>query len=185
MPQLLDELRQEHRSIAQVIGCLDRQIRIFGTGGHADFEIIAAALDYFEGFPDKYHHPKEDLLLARLKERDRTSARVVGDLAQAHVELGDNLRTFSAAVRAVLLDAELPREAFMKEARAFIDLQRSHLEMEEAAFLPAAQQALTADDWSELAASVPKVLDPLHRGAEKSKYDSLRQNILMWDAEGC
>jgi hypothetical protein len=57
--------------------------------------------------------------------------------------------------------------------------------MEEAAFLPAAQQALTADDWSELAASVPKVLDPLHRGAEKSKYDSLRQNILMWDAEGC
>jgi hemerythrin-like domain-containing protein len=185
MPELLDDLRQEHMSIAQVLGCLDRQIRIFEAGGHPDFDIIAAALDYFEGFPDKYHHPKEDLLLARLQERDRASARVVGDLAQAHVELGDNLRTFAAAVRAVLLDAELPREDFIKEARAFIDLQRSHLEMEEAGFFPAAQRALTAADWSELAASVPKVLDPLHRGAEKTKYDSLRQNILMWDAEDC
>jgi hypothetical protein len=57
--------------------------------------------------------------------------------------------------------------------------------MEETRFFPAAQRALTAADWSELAASVPKVLDPLHRGTEKTKYDSLLQNIIMWDAEGC
>lgn len=183
MPQLLDDLRQEHKVIAQVLGCLDRQIRIFETGGHPDFGIIAAVLDYFEGFPDQYHHPKEDLLLAQLNERDQTAAGVVGDLAQAHVELGDNLRTFATAVRAVLLDAELPRDAFVGQARAFIDLQRSHLAMEEASFFPAAEQALTADDWNELAATVPRVLDPLHGGADDSKYQSLRGNILAWDAE--
>ncbi|MGO9236549.1 MAG: hemerythrin domain-containing protein [Methylocella sp.] len=183
MPQLLDELRQEHKSIAKVLGCLDRQIRIFETGGHPDFGIIAAVLDYFEGFPDQYHHPKEDLLLARLSERDQTLARVVGDLAQSHVELGDNLRTFATAVRAVLLDAELPRDAFVGRARAFIDSQRGHLAMEEASFFPAAERALTADDWSELGASVPRVLDPLHGGEDESKYESLRRNILAWDAE--
>jgi hemerythrin-like domain-containing protein len=183
MPELLDELRQEHRSIAQVLGCLDRQIRIFETGEHPDFDIIAAVLDYFEGFPDQYHHPKEDLLLARLSQRDPASTLIVGDLARAHLQLGDNLRTFAAAVRAVLLDAELPRATFVSRARSFIDLQRSHLAMEEASFLPAAERALTDDDWSELAASVPRRADPLHGGSAEAKYESLRQNILAWDAE--
>jgi hemerythrin-like domain-containing protein len=183
MPELLDELREEHRSIAQVLGCLDRQIRIFETGGHPDFDIIAAVLDYFEGFPDQYHHPKEDILLALLIKRDEPSAGVVGDLARAHVELGDNLRTFAAAVRAVLLDAELPRAAFVARARSFIDLQRSHLAMEEASFFPAAERALTADDWSELAAYIPIRADPLNGEAAEAKYESLRQNIVAWDAE--
>jgi hemerythrin-like domain-containing protein len=183
MPELLSALRQEHRSIAQVLDCFDRQVRIIETGEHPDFDIIAAVLDFMEGFPDQHHHPKEDLLLARLKERDPTSARIVGDLSQAHVDLGVNLRSFAAAVRAVLLDAELPRAEFAGQAWSFIDLQRSHLAMEEASFFPAAERALTADDWSEVAASVPNCLDPLHGGADGSKYDSLRQNILKWDAE--
>jgi hemerythrin-like domain-containing protein len=183
MPELLDELRREHRSIAQVLACLDRQIRIFETGEHPDFDIIAAVLDYFEGFPDLYHHPKEDILLARLDARDPTSALLVGDLAQAHVQLADNLRSFAASVRAVLLDAELPRAAFVAQARGFIDLQRSHLAMEEASFLPAAERALTAKDWNELAAAVPRREDPLHGADGEAKYETLRRNILAWDAE--
>jgi hemerythrin-like domain-containing protein len=183
MPELLDEIRREHRSIAQVLGCLDRQISIFESGKHPDFDIIAAVLDYFEGFPDQYHHPKEDLLLARLSKRDPIAASVVGHLDKAHVELGENMRIFAAAVRAVLLDAELPRSAFVARARAFIDLQRSHLAMEEASFLPAAERALTAADWRELAASVPRRDDPLHGRSAETKYESLRQNILAWDAE--
>jgi hemerythrin-like domain-containing protein len=99
------------------------------------------------------------------------------------VELGDNLRTFATAVRAVLLDAKLPRDAFVGRARAFIDSQRGHLAMEEASFFPAGERAFTADDWSELGASVPRVLDPLHGGEDESKYESLRRNILAWDAE--
>jgi NAD(P)-dependent dehydrogenase (short-subunit alcohol dehydrogenase family) len=54
---------------------------------HPDFVIIAAVLDYFEGFSDLFRHLKEGLLLARLSERNQTSAHVVGDLAQARVEL--------------------------------------------------------------------------------------------------
>jgi hemerythrin-like domain-containing protein len=183
MPELLDELRREHRSIAQVLACLDRQIRIFETGEHPDFDIIAGVLDYFEGFPDHYHHPKEDILLARLAKRDPTSTLIVGDLAQAHAQLGENMRTFAIAVRAVLLDAELPRAAFVSRARSFIDLQRSHLAMEEASFFPAAERALTADDWRELAASVPRREDPLHGGGGEAKYEALRRSILAWDAE--
>ena len=183
MPELLDELRREHRSIAQVLNCLERQVRIFETGEHPDFDVIAAVLDYFEGFPDRYHHPKEDLLLERLSTRDPMSTRVVGDLAQAHVELGENMRGFATAVRAVLLDAELPRAAFVGRARSFIDLQRRHLAMEEASFFPAAERALTAEDWSDLAASAVRREDPLYGGSSETKYESLRKNILAWDAE--
>ena len=47
--------------------------------------------------------------------------------------VGDNLRTFATAVRAVLLDADRPRDASSAGHGAFFDLQRSHLAMEETA----------------------------------------------------
>jgi hypothetical protein len=99
-------------------------------------------------------------------------------------ELGDNLRAFATAVRAVLLDAELPRDVFVGWARASLACSETTWRWRRrASFLPGCERALTADDWSELAASVPRVLDHLHGGADESKYESLRRNILAWDAE--
>jgi hypothetical protein len=98
-------------------------------------------------------------------------------------ELGDNLRAFATAVRAVLLDAELPRDVFVGWARASLTCSETTWRWRRrASFLPGCERALTADDWSELAASVPRVLDHLHGGADESKYESLRRNILAWDA---
>ena len=183
MSGLLIELRSEHKSIAEVLGCLDHQIKRFENGQQPDFDVLRAALDYFEGFPERCHHPKEDLIFRRLSQRDEASARSIGDLAQAHLELADNLRTFSKAVRGVLGEAELPRDAVVGWARDFIDRQRNHLLMEETSFFPAAERALSEEDWRDLAVAVPRDPEPLRGISAESKYEALRSTILQWDIE--
>jgi len=117
------------------------------------------------------HHPKEDLIYERLCWRDQVSAWVVGDLAQAHARLAEDLRTFGEAVRAVQREAELPRDALVGWARSFIEQQRRHLAMQEASFFPAAERALTEEDWRELEAAIPRGPDPLGSGAAEARYD--------------
>jgi len=183
MREVLDELRSEHKSIASVLNVLERQVRIFETGGRPDYELIEAAVEYFLGFPDRCHHPKEDLVFARLQQRDPDAALKMGDLAAAHVRLADNLRIFAAGLQAVVDEAELPRAAVVRWARSFIELQRQHLEMEEATFFPAAETALTPRDWSELAAELTEAPDPLVHGDSKARFEALRRTILAWQAE--
>ena len=183
MIELLDEMRREHRSLFQVLNCLDRQVRILQAGGHPDLDIITAVLAYFEEFLERHHHPKEDLVFARLEKRDPSSASVLGDLAKGHLELGDSRRAFASAVRAALEDGEFNRSAFIRLAWNFVEMQRSQVSMEEESFFPAAKRALAADDWIELAASFTECLDPLHGGPDEERYDYIRRDIIKWNAD--
>lgn len=183
MPAILDELRQEHRGIAEILGCLERQVHRVEFDERPDYEVIGAALDFFSAFPDRYHHPKEDLIYQRLAQRDQVSAWIVGDLAQAHEELARHLGTFVAAVRAVLGEAELPRDKLVGWARDFIDLQRRHLAMEEASFFPAAERALTAEDWAEVAEAARRRDLLLDADGQRQDHEALRRSVLAWDAQ--
>jgi hemerythrin-like domain-containing protein len=183
MPELLEELRQEHRSMHDVLCCLDRQIGKLAKDEQPDYDVIRAALEYFAGFPDQCHHPKEDLILTRLGERDPVSAWIVGDLQRDHARLAESLKIFAASILAVLLEAELPRDDVTRWARAFIDEQQRHMAMEQANFFPAAARALSAEDWTELAAAAPRGADPLRGQPAEAKYDALRRMIMAWDAE--
>jgi hemerythrin-like domain-containing protein len=181
MVEILDELRREHDSVASVLNILERQVFTFEARGRPDYELIEAAVEYFGGFPDRCHHPKEDLVFAKLRQRDAEAAEKVGDLVAAHARLAETLRTFAAGLRAVVDEAELPRTAFTRWAREFIELQRQHMAMEESSFFPAAAKTLTPRDWGEVAAAMPKAADPLP-GSE-AKFEALRRSILAWQAE--
>ena len=183
MPRLLDDLRRDHAAMADVLCCLDRQTGRLEADAPVDFDVIRAALDYFEGFPAQCHHPKEDLVFARLVERDRLSAWIVGDLQAAHRQQAENLGAFATAIRAVMLEAELPRAQIAGWARNFIALQRRHMAMEQANFFPAAERSLSSADWHALEQIVPGGAESLHGSAAERRYDALRLTILAWDEE--
>jgi hemerythrin-like domain-containing protein len=183
MPSLLSELRQEHRSISEVLSCLDHQVRLFAAGARPDWDVVFAVIDYFEDFPRLCHHPKEDLIFQCLNARDRKAADKLGDLMQAHEELAAHFVKFAAAIREVVGEAELPRDAIIGWARDFIDRQRRHLAMEEASFFPAAEAALTDKDWRELEKMAPRGKDPLQEHEREEKFETLRRHIVAWDTQ--
>lgn len=163
MAQVLDMIRDEHLSMSRILRMLERQIGFFEKGMRLDYELVKEVLDYFLTFCDLCHHPKEDLILAKLQQRAPELARSVGDLDGAHAEISRELHDFSHAVMNVLLDMEVPRDSFARLARAFIDQERKHMAEEESVFLPAAQAGLNAEDWAEIAAKTEKFRDPAPR----------------------
>jgi len=183
MAEVLESLRQEHGNIASLLLTLEAQIDEFEAGRRPDYEVMSAAIDYFETFPDLYHHPKEDLVFARLRACDPASAEAVGDLAREHESLRGRMKRFAGMLRDVLGEAELRRADFVDGARQFIDAQWRHLHMEEERFFPAAERILTPSDWAELKAEMSQAADPLFGGSSGDAFERLRQAILKWQAQ--
>jgi hemerythrin-like domain-containing protein len=177
MPEALDLLRQDHRNMAALLRSLEQQVTEFQSGKRPDYDVIGAILKYFLSFPDAHHHPREDLVFARLRDRDPLTAERIGDLRSAHEDLAARAREFSTGMRAVLEEAEMPREAFIRLARGFIDQQQQHIDMEESVFFPAVEKTLTMTDWAELNALLATMEDAGER------FEQLRKSILQWQAE--
>jgi hemerythrin-like domain-containing protein len=176
MVHVLDMIHQEHLSMSRLLGLLERQVELFERGLIPDYELVREILDYFLTFPDLWHHPKENLILARLRQRAPELARGVGDLDAEHAELSNELHDFAHAVVNVLLDVEMPRDTFAKLARAFIDRERKHMAREETEFLPAARRGLSDADWAEISSRIQAFRDPVSDTAGRVRFVRLRDS---------
>jgi hemerythrin-like domain-containing protein len=183
MEEIIRALRLEHANIARLLLALERQMEIFSEAGSPDYDIIDGIIEYFLTYPERYHHPKENLVYARLKLRDPKAAAQVGDLDGEHCELSIRTQEFAAGVRAVLGEAQVPRIALDRWARHFINFQRAHMDKEEDVFIPAALKALTAEDWKELQDQMTTASDPLFGPTVGRRFECLRADILRWEQQ--
>ena len=65
--------------------------------------------------------------------------------------------------------------------KEFISSQRHHMEMEEAHFLPLAEEVLSDADFLELDAKIFRKEDPLFGPETEEHFTMLRDNILRWE----
>jgi hemerythrin-like domain-containing protein len=166
-----------------LVKALEWQVGEFEAGRSPDYDVIRSTVDYFLSFPDLYHHPKEDLVFSQLKARAPEVVDRIGDLRREHEVLASRMRELHAGLKAVLGEAHVPRDAFVRWARAFIDLQERHMQMEETEFFPAALQNLTPDDWRELEGKMTSADDPLFGATVGERFEALRKSVLRWQEE--
>lgn len=169
--------------MAKLLDAFERQIAAFDRGGEPDYDILQGVVDYCLSYPDLYHHPKEDLVLAKLEARNAAAAEAVGDLRAEHEALGETTRLMGATVRRVLSEGEVPRETVHEIAAKFLGFYRRHIEMEEGQFFPAAVKALTPEDWRDIEAELNERQDPLFGQQPEERFVALRRNILEWEQE--
>jgi hemerythrin-like domain-containing protein len=180
---IIERLSQEHRNIEKLLVILERELEVFDRGDRPDFEVIRAVISYFEAYPEVYHHPQEDLVFAKLRERDPVAAAKVDDLAREHHKGAERLRRVAHAVENVLADGEIPRQNVDTIVRDFIAHERRHIMMEERYFFPAALEALKPQDWAEIASAVTDHKDPLFSYVTEEWFDALRAHILRLEQE--
>jgi len=180
MPKILDDLRHDHKNLARLWDLLGREMITFKVGGVPDYDLVSNILDYCLNYPDLCHHPKENLIFEKMKDRDTDAIGPIGDLEKEHEKLAALTWRFSTAVSNILEDEQLPREWFMDLANDFLSHSRNHMQMEEVLFFPAARKVLTNEDWAELEASIETVQDPLFGEERQEKYTSLFEEIIKW-----
>lgn len=183
MPKIIDLLLEEHQNIEKLLQVLEHELEVFDSSGRPDYEILQTIIQYFQDYPESCHHPKEEMIFARLQARDSAAARAFGDVEAEHELETRRLKSFARAVDSILADQEFLRESFHLAVHDFIAHQRQHLEKEERLLFPAAVKALRREDWSEIDAKLDDRKDPLFDSVVEEKFHNLQQTILRWERE--
>jgi hemerythrin-like domain-containing protein len=179
---IIERLSQEHRNIEKLLAILERELQVFDRGHRPDYKVISAVISYFELYPEVYHHPQEDLVFAKLRERDPVAAAKVGDLAREHHKGAERLRRVAHAVDSGLAGREVLQNVDTT-VRDFIEHERRHIMMEDRDFFPAALKALEPQDWTEIASALTNPEDPLFSEAAEETFDALRACILRLEQQ--
>jgi len=182
-PTIIDVLHREHRNIEKLLLILEREQSVFARGERPDYEVIQAVVAYFQVYPDVYHHPTENLVFEKLKERDPPAAARIGDLVAEHRVGSERLRRVAQAVDGVLADRELLRQTVNDIIRDFIEHERHHIAMEERDFFPAATRALLPQDWAAIASGMTDCKNLLFNPSAEDRFAAVRRHIMQLEQE--
>jgi len=183
MTGLIDLLRKEHRDIEKLLFVLEEELVVFGRRERPDYEIIQGIISYFQDYPDCCHHPKEDMIFAKLKARDPVAAASIGDLEIEHLDETRRLQRVADVIRKTLSHRDISREEFENVMRDFIVHLRQHMMMEERVLFPTAIKCLYPGDWTEVDLEWSREKDSMFNVAMEEKCHSLRDRILLWQRE--
>ncbi|MCB1676789.1 MAG: hemerythrin domain-containing protein [Halioglobus sp.] len=175
---LMRTLRAEHRHMAAIMHLFAQQLDALEAGEPADAHVLFEIMDYMVSWPDRYHHPREDLIYGRLAEIDATAARAVADLQSEH-------ERSAARGRDVLHDIECWRQgalsgaALVASGRDYLELLRRHMAQEESTVFPHMESVLQAQDWLDLAAEdrLQPVADPVFGRRVHRQYRNLARKL--------
>ena len=177
----LQIIRDEHAAVAAVLRSLSMMLAR-GPGDEPErfFDVLRAMLFYIDEFPEKLHHPKEsDLLFPRIARSSPELMPVIRRLEFDHMKSEGKVRELQHLLLAWELVGESRHAAFADAAQVYVTFYLDHMRIEETQLLPAAQKALTDDDWAELDLAFQNERDPLAGGVRDPCYDRLFTRILL------
>ena len=169
--------RAEHLNFAKLLDILEEQLERFHTDDGPNYELMLDVMFYMTHYSDVLHHPREDLALAKIRERQASAGPLVDELTRQHVlikECGEELVT---DLDGIVNGSILSRERVEVPGRSYIANFRSHMRTEETEILPLAAKLLRDKDWSKIEATIQHLEDPLFGDAAEQRYAALRHEI--------
>lgn len=170
-------LRLEHRSQARLVDLLERQVNEAERGRAVNLEVVQGIADYFLGYPELCHHPKENALFRKLRERDETAAAAVENILAEHKDLSALTARLADVVKSTAPQDLASESGFTEAANGFIRAMRSHMKSEDETFFPAVERSLTPTDWDEIDFQVFDQSDPLFSTTVEHRFEALRNHI--------
>jgi branched-chain amino acid transport system ATP-binding protein len=179
----IDIIHDEHRALASVLQALRFVVGEIRNGQmQADFNLLAAMVDYITQVPEKVHHPKEDnYFFPKLRKRSMKAAELIDILENQHSE---GYRMTVALLQALIHYQSIGANgfaAFDSLLQQYLDFNWKHLNLEEGELLPLAREALTETDWLELDSEFSANFDPF-AGAEGEFEELFRRIVNMTPA---
>lgn len=177
MSTILQSLHQDHANQIQLLSLIEAEIaKLDGASEPANFELLSLALEYCSDFPSHYHHPKEDLLYAKLVARDPGFADRVDDLIEDHKALKSLTESVSAAVAKAISGGQA--DGLRDAVEQFTRHYRFHIGIEETEIFPHARQTLTEEDWRDIENAYEDETDPLFGEHTRQAYIALQERIV-------
>jgi branched-chain amino acid transport system ATP-binding protein len=173
-------IEDEHRSLAAVLHGLLYLVReIRGRGMKPPFDVLGAMVYYFDAFPERFHHPKEDgYLFLRLRARCPEARPLLDRLEAEHVAGAEKIRLLEQALARYQQGGDAEAGAFFAAVEAYSAFHWRHMESEEREVLPLAVKHLTPGDWEVIDDAFSGHADPLVGESSGEDYRKLFRRIV-------
>jgi hemerythrin-like domain-containing protein len=175
---IMAALRAEHKHIASVMAIFAQQLEAVDCGDLVDTHVMYETMDYMVFWPDRYHHPREDLVYSRVAEIDESAADNVDSLQREHDRMARRGRRLLADI-VRWREGEITGDSVVKDGRAYIETMYAHMNTEEKLVFPQIEGLLTIDDWRELAAEdqLTPAADPVFGGRVDREFRNLARKL--------
>ena len=175
---IMAALRAEHKHIASVMGVFGQQLEAVAAGDLVDTHIMYETMDYMVSWPDRFHHPREDLVYGRVAEVDPSAADNVDSLQREHDVQGVKGRKLLADIDR-WREGEITGDSVVEDGREYIKKMYAHMNTEEEIVFPQIESVLSLDDWRELAVDdqLKPASDPVFGGRVDREFRNLARKL--------
>ena len=175
---IMAALRAEHKHIASVMEIFSQQLKAVDAGELVDTHIMYETMDYMVCWPDRFHHPREDLVYSRVAEVDASAADNVDSLQREHDLMGVKGRKLLADIDR-WREGEITGDCVVKDGRDYIDKMYVHMNTEEKLVFPQIESVLSLADWRELAFEdqLKPASDPVFGGRVDREFRNLARKL--------
>jgi hemerythrin-like domain-containing protein len=173
--QYLRGLREDHARFSRVLSMIGRDAQRLIDEPEAVLPLFSEAVDYVVNYQNVHHHPREEVMFAKVANASETLAGTSARMSQEH-ELTDRAGAELLATldRASHSSSERStRQELARQLERFARSMRAHIAQEEEILYSEAWDTLSPEDWDDLAASAP---DPLDR-AQDDRYPLLAEYV--------
>jgi hemerythrin-like domain-containing protein len=177
MSSLVSIWRAEHRAFGALLGLLEQQLALFHKGEAPNYEMMLDVVDYMVDYADRFHHPGEDLVFAKLAERVPATRDSVRALTREHSEILSSGRELTGGLEGVIQGTVTLRSTIEKQAQGYLDRFRQHMYAEEQGLFLAALEHLSKEDWTSIERDAKRGQDPLFGERPEQRYRALRREI--------
>jgi hemerythrin-like domain-containing protein len=178
--------KAEHRAFGALLALLEQQLQRVRKGEAPNFQMMLDIVDYMIDYADRFHHPKEDLVFARIAELHPEMAGSVRELGHEHAAIVASGRALAREIEAVVGGAIVERGVVEELGQRYLDACRRHMYAEEQGLFPAAVEYLSDEDWKSIERASARGNDPLFGERPEQRYHALRSEIRsLIEGPGC
>jgi hemerythrin-like domain-containing protein len=169
----------EHKHFCRLLDLLEQQVVAFHADDGPNYELMLDVVSYLRYFPDRYHHPREDVAFGCMAKRDAALKPLIEQMVQEHRVIAAAGAELLGYLQQVVDDVVIERAKVEAAAATYLVYYRRHLALEDRDLVPRAEQLLTQQDWEAVVAATPAGADPLFGEDSEPRYRELRRQIAL------
>jgi hemerythrin-like domain-containing protein len=166
----------DHRKFARLLDVIEQQFNAYEAGKLPDYELMRSAVYYLRHYPDRFHHPREDVAFNRLMRRDPQLRLDIEWCIKEHVLIAAAGEKLFNCLNQIIAGDVIEHSALKVAAATYLAYYRHHISIEEHQIIPRAVEHLRPDDWAAVSA-IPSEPDPLFGTEVDARYREIRRHI--------
>ena len=176
MHRIMVELHQDHIHLSRLLKMLDRHVKVLQNDGDPDFIMMIDIVEYIRNYSDFHHHPKEDHVYKVFKASSDQVTHIIDGLLNEHQQIPKVTIAFKQLLDGALNGSIIiNRNELSERISNFIDIQTSHLNVEEEKLFPLINKMMKNRDWAEVEAQMKDKNDPLFGEKAEEDFEYLHQ----------